>query len=363
MRSGRLEMKRHKEIILSDPDFHKKIINKYRAGKRDHFRLPMMVFRKNRGRILSEKVHMNILMKLHFHKQSLISFFTAQTVQFMKNLSLWFKSENLVHNSRRQTAFSERIRNLYKSMRIVQREKLPETLPPGYAYVNSVSGLTLVRTAVYAPSTRRSYSYAGTSDYMSADYRSSVQHLNSMKADTHISEFAGSRFSGKNDTHHEYNSVFESKPGFTLAKMKTTLNISTPFHMSKNLLARTFKNFRSNTNIFFSQKRDAGQRERQGTGAVGMNFIKLSRVLKKTDIRAETEDFYFYSRRKIQEEVEQIKKVVTETRAAVEEKLQPAGASGNMDVKREIVDISRLSEQVYQNIERKIRMERERRGL
>jgi hypothetical protein len=62
----------------------------------------------------------------------------------------------------------------------------------------------------------------------------------------------------------------------------------------------------------------------------------------------------------IEQEIEQIKRTIKETKKSVSEKTVPV--FGEADIKK-YLDINRISSQVYQNIERTIRMERERRGV
>jgi hypothetical protein len=76
----------------------------------------------------------------------------------------------------------------------------------------------------------------------------------------------------------------------------------------------------------------------------------------------DSENFYFHRRLGIEQEVEEIKKIVVEMKETVSEKSTTANFPSEMDIKRHL-DINRISDQVYQNIERRIRMERERRGL
>jgi hypothetical protein len=86
-------------------------------------------------------------------------------------------------------------------------------------------------------------------------------------------------------------------------------------------------------------------------------------VLKRTIFNNKVkEDFYFHKRQNIEQEVEEIKKIIVETKEAVVEKSPSVNFPSEMDIKRHL-DINRISDQVYQNIERRIRMEKERRGL
>jgi hypothetical protein len=83
---------------------------------------------------------------------------------------------------------------------------------------------------------------------------------------------------------------------------------------------------------------------------------------RRTVFNKDSENFYFHRRQNIEQEVEEIKKIVVETKEAVAVNSTSTNYPGEMDIKRHL-DINRISDQVYQNIERRVRMERERRGL
>ena len=85
-------------------------------------------------------------------------------------------------------------------------------------------------------------------------------------------------------------------------------------------------------------------------------------VPRRTVFNDYSEDFYFHKRQNIEREVEEIKKIIVETKEAVAEKSRSVNFPDEIDIKRHL-DINRISDQVYQNMERRIRMERERRGL
>ncbi|AKB18666.1 hypothetical protein [Methanosarcina sp. WWM596] len=69
---------------------------------------------------------------------------------------------------------------------------------------------------------------------------------------------------------------------------------------------------------------------------------------------------HFQEPRSLEQEIKQIKEIVLETKKSVSQKT--TSSPGEADIKRHL-DINRISDQVYQNIERTIRMERERRGF
>ena len=85
-----------------------------------------------------------------------------------------------------------------------------------------------------------------------------------------------------------------------------------------------------------------------------------SYVQSKHNYKIRNESLVFQDQGRIEQEIEQIKKIVIETKKSVSEKTVPV--FGEADIKK-YLDINRISSQVYQNIERTIRMERERRGV
>jgi len=94
-------------------------------------------------------------------------------------------------------------------------------------------------------------------------------------------------------------------------------------------------------------------------GSIASDSITVPR---RTVFNDYSEDFYFHKRQNIEREVEEIKKIIVETKEAVAEKSRSVSFPDEIDIKRHL-DINRISDQVYQNMERRIRMERERRGL
>ena len=84
--------------------------------------------------------------------------------------------------------------------------------------------------------------------------------------------------------------------------------------------------------------------------------------MRQTVYKTGSEDFFLHKRSKIEQELEEIKKIMVKTKDVVEEKPVSIHSQKDRDVPLH-VDINRISDQVYQNIERKIWAERERRGL
>ena len=71
---------------------------------------------------------------------------------------------------------------------------------------------------------------------------------------------------------------------------------------------------------------------------------------------------YFNDQQNIEQEIEEVKKIAIDAREALRERTASIHTSGDTDLKNHL-DVHRLSDQVYQNIEQRIRIEKERRGL
>ena len=75
------------------------------------------------------------------------------------------------------------------------------------------------------------------------------------------------------------------------------------------------------------------------------------------------DNFCFYNQRKIAQDIEEIKRIVLGKKEANEEKSFSSHSLRDNINKQVKLDINRLSDQVYKNIERRIRLERERKGI
>lgn len=73
-------------------------------------------------------------------------------------------------------------------------------------------------------------------------------------------------------------------------------------------------------------------------------------------------DLYFHDQGWTEREIKELRKMVEETKEAVKETNHHSHEEFDAVIKQHL-DINRISDQVYRNIERRIRTERERRGL
>lgn len=84
--------------------------------------------------------------------------------------------------------------------------------------------------------------------------------------------------------------------------------------------------------------------------------------LKKSETASPASELVFTRQRNIESEIEELKKVVTQVGQQKSEAL-PASSSAIQTEIRKQIDLERISDQVYRTIERRIRQERERRGV
>lgn len=94
----------------------------------------------------------------------------------------------------------------------------------------------------------------------------------------------------------------------------------------------------------------------------GSNAANSIAAHRKTTFEAGNEDFYFNKAQTMSQEVEELRKIIVETKETVINKSVSTHSPIEIDMKK-YLDMNRLSDQVYQKIEQKIRIERERRGL
>ena len=80
---------------------------------------------------------------------------------------------------------------------------------------------------------------------------------------------------------------------------------------------------------------------------------------KKTSFMMKNENYVFRKTRKIEQEVDDLKKIVVETKKTL---LAKSSSYPPKNAGKTNVDINHIADQVYQNIERRIRIERERKG-
>jgi len=100
-----------KSINISDRDFHSRITGKYQKGKRNPYDFPLMIFFKNTGQLLTQKINLNILLQFNISKK-----ITAQHIlkgaEGIKSLLEWFRIERYVPKQNKVSSPASRLKDI-----------------------------------------------------------------------------------------------------------------------------------------------------------------------------------------------------------------------------------------------------------
>ncbi len=369
---------------LSESNFYREIIKKYQKGKSNSFTFTIMIFYKNKEHIFSQKINMSILLQFHLYNQNIVPSLIVKSIPATKGMFSWLNTEKIILPSivKRKIAQSmNELTNIFLRILKIPRmyQIISGLLPSRHIPANRISAVSFLKSVFFraenmttesnrilkqlflavnaafyhqATHTVSSISeimnpqFLNYGNYMQIIYPQTLRvRINYKSVDT-----AGySTFIEKEKT-REYQSAIEHKSPAILSqnnllfnRTSTLLSISTPFFNNTNWAAINkplIKNYYYNF----------------GPGAA--SFAR--RYAYKTGDEKGGGNLRFNNQKRIEQEIELIKKIVVETKESVMEKTTPA--LGEADIKR-YLDINRISDQVYQNIERTIRMERERRGI
>jgi hypothetical protein len=97
----------------------------------------------------------------------------------------------------------------------------------------------------------------------------------------------------------------------------------------------------------------------------GQTSVNLEHLIKSdtsTEESIENHDLHFKTNRKIEEEIENVKRIAYEAKQTVIESVKKIQISHEEEMNRKI-NINQLSDQVYRLLDRKITIEKERRGI
>lgn len=363
--------KKQKCIALSGANFHRTIMEKYQMSKSNPFKFPMMLFLKNvRPDFLSQN-NIDILLKLYFDHVHFVSPSISNGIKSIQQLLSWFKVEKLLLQSTINPDVIQR--NISMLSRFSLRTKLYSFRAERGAtpillkwYQLGSSQLQEMRKKAidhaikrhsftqkesekkYLPLLRRNLPLIpsifnlfpkGTFDETSPN-RTTIYKI--FARDHKRAKFAG---------HFPYASFIPARAGIQSvllhkAPMDSGFRSGSPGMTGWRKPSCDHKQIFTNHVHRGPKTTDAVSPPIQRTSATNTNL----------------ENFSFRRPRQIEQEIEEIKKIALETKKALSEKSLAPHSVQTMDLKRHL-DINHLSDQVYHNIERRIRMERERRGL
>lgn len=327
-------------ITVSDSDFYKKVIDKYQKGKRNPFRFPMMIFYKHAGCVLSQKINIDILLQLYLSNWKIVRSLIIKSVQNMERLFSWLSTGKLIPEFMVKRAVPRSVQSANKMFTLIQHETASRLLPAGQMPVKSLS---LVRARPETPGRYDRVFKSETSSFSQGQGNQEIVRSLTLGTSHKQSRRLMRRLRGWKENIREYPPGLEHKSPAILPQVNSLLN---------NRSDKTFQNLTTVNKPLIKHYH-------YNFALDGTNSITPHR---RTPFKAESEDIYFYHQTKIDQEIKEIKKIVVETKDAVKEKSLSSYSPMDIEIKRHL-DLSRLTDQVYQMLERKIEIERERRGL
>ena len=332
---------------LSGSSFYQKIMKKYQAGKWKNLRFPIMIFYDNRGHFHARKISKNILLKPHLNNQNIVSFLNMKIILSMKGISPWLNTGQILRSEGKQ-----------KKTQSVNRTSADKFLK---SLVSRAENKAIETNKILRPlflATHNAF-YQQKIHIISSDSKMMNNQQLNYENNIRIVDSQISRME------RNYRSIITARNSTPSYKEKMQKYQSSLGHKLPSIFLRDNSLFNSTilkVNKLFFKEIDRG--------STNNPLIKKyyydpengssSFVQRRYPYTKDTGDLHFLNTLHIEKEVEQIKKIVAETRELALEK--PAPSIGEADIKR-YFDINRISDQVYKNIERTIRMERERRGM
>lgn len=297
--------------------FYRKIINKYRKGRRNSFIFPILIFKKNSENAIHKIIDLDFMFGFRISTFPLI----VKKIQSMKKMLLLLNNEKSIPESNAGKFENTLHQN------ITQRHFLTQMK------VNKISMSSDIETRKM----KRVVSYQNVINNVSYENIKGHQTPTDRNYFTPQPKINSSTFTTKNRKEH-----------FPVNKQIWRNPLST----NGVLKVQGFQNKK----IFRQQ------------GIIGLPLMKFPMNVpgsessdgKKYSFHINDEKLHYQDKGEIKKDIEEIKKIMIGTK----ESIQSMGlrASGQENAKPNL-DINRISDLVYQNIERSIRMERERRGM
>lgn len=321
-------------ILLSDSSFSRKILSKYQRG-RSHFKIPAMIFRKNMEYFLSQRVNLDFLIQFHIHTSNIVSSLITRNVRSMREIFWGLKTEKHLP---KLTMKLNLLKNIHSMILRTEAIRLPSEVIQRLL-------ISVEEANLYTPVNL---------------YRLNYSH--------HI----------QREKTREYSSEFGQKSPAILPHTNLLLNDGIPLNPAIHL--RRIYSVSSSTKRKDILKKEIFYINKQLFKNTSQNWLSFSKPLVKNyhfnfvsgfnssintqqgnTFKASSEDFHFNNQQKMENEIQEIKKIVVETKTMTEAS-KSTHHTGSKDIKQHL-DINRISDQVYKNIEQTIRIERERRGL
>lgn len=392
-------MDKANNIALSDSHFYRRIIDKYQKGEINPLRFPVMIFFKNRGDILSHNI--DVLLQLYLPNWKIVRSLIIKSVQNMERLFSWLSTGKLIPEFMVKQAVPRSVQSVSKIFTLIQHQTASRLLPAGQMPVKSLS---LVRADPETPGghdrvferklVRDIPSVFSSPRNMTLTLRNGPQPLfptGDALSDSLASGIISAPGSTVNRQHFNYANCLHIRRQIGGMKRPTaSCRVSQGSILYIPLSFQRRGNYAQKENLWELHS-PAGHKpilpqvnllQNKSSNKTFQNRTTLNGALikhyhynfgakdvvssvvnpRRTPFKAGDEDLYFHNQPKIEQEFKEIKKIVAETKEAVAERFSTTRSPVDIDITRRL-DMSRLSDHVYQKIEQRIRIERERRGL
>jgi hypothetical protein len=362
-------METHCKIILSGSNFFRKIMDKYRIRNIISFRFPSMILFKYKQNFSMQKINVDIFIQVLINNRNITSsiFFSKKVENIKKVFSRWSEKtlQTLIIKSaslkisrieNRQSIVNTIISRVHASHQTLDKKFFGiSSIQPAFS---NVKNTTFIRNASLYPlfSSSCTISHSQMNRTVSRSDKTlnyTILNHNYHMQITKISGKSGNSMTRTEDhdisiqtNQWQYQNIHENSIAVILPSFFSLHNNRTQA-LEKDIFNRNFQNY---TSISY----------RTLKYHTNLGYAPDNSSKKKI-----TPDMLLYfDTHRNREEIEEIKRTVSEINKSVIRASVETSGSGNMDVAiKHHLDLNRISDQVYQNIERRIRTERERRGL
>jgi len=100
-----------KSMNISDRNFHSRITGRYQKGKRNPYDFPLMIFFKNTGQLLSQKINLNVLLQFNITR-NITTQHILESVEGIKSLLGWFRIERSIPKQQKVSSLAFRSKNI-----------------------------------------------------------------------------------------------------------------------------------------------------------------------------------------------------------------------------------------------------------
>lgn len=395
-------------IPLSDSFFHQKIMNKYRKGIGSMFSFPLMIFSKNST---LQKMYLDIYMRFSFHEQNKLFHIISENAHSFQNTFSWFNIEKFTPLFKIKSTLLKSTQNLYKMVKLIQPELISSFIPAMHDSVNmktNVFGSSMVEVKNTEFTAPIIYS-SGNNDMDSFDpqqvfYRQ--YNLSRMRTDSPLEKRPGSIFISQNVPYPQiidnsirqdgrtFSNSFLNYGNYTIIKpqifqlnsklyeengknnfyaykneyfwqLQSNFHNGSPFTFIQSPVLINERTFEMRNNTLYNTSQNWTSLDKLPVRNINYNLeagIVKSLISKRNTYSAgDNENLIFQNQQHIEQKIDQIKKIVGDTKKTIEESMSD-NFSGGKDSEPQI-NINNLSDQVYHTIERRIRIERERKGI